>query len=128
MIEINNLSGFRIDKKLFTGVAKKVLKGENKGIKNISLAFVTKEEIKKLNKKHRGKNKPTDVLAFGEISNFKFQISNYLGEVVICPEIAKGEMLRVFVHGILHLLGYDHKTERQAEKMQKAEEKYISRI
>ena len=64
MIEINNLTNFTVDKKSFSQVAKKVLMGENKGTENISLAFVGKEEIKKLNKKFRNKNKPTDVLSF----------------------------------------------------------------
>ena len=69
MIEINNLTNFTVDKKSFSQVAKKVLKGENRETETISLAFVGKEEIKKLNKKFRKKNKPTDVLSF----NLKLQ-------------------------------------------------------
>ena len=64
MIEINNLTKSRFDKSFFSTVAKKVLSGENRRTENISLAFVGKEEIKKLNKKFRKKNKPTDVLSF----------------------------------------------------------------
>ena len=139
MIEINNLTFFAVDKKFFTGVAKKVLSGENRGTQTVSLAFVGKEEIRRLNKKFRKKNKPTDVLAFGE--NSKFQIPNsksgYLGEIIICPDVvkenakkygvsAKSETLKVFVHGILHLCGYDHeKSEKEAEIMSKKQEKYL---
>jgi len=135
MIEINNLTNFDIDRKNFSTVAKNVLKGENRVREKISLAFVKKEEIKKLNKKYRGENKPTDVLSF-ELREEK----NYLGEIIICPEIAaenakgygttiKQEMMKVFIHGILHLCGYDHeKSEKEAEAMRQKEEKYLSKI
>jgi len=139
MIEINNLTNFSVDKKLFSTVAKKVLKGENRVTETISLAFVGKEEIKKLNRKFRKKNKATDVLAFGEIFNFQFPISktNYLGEIVICPEVVKEnverygvpekkEILKVFIHGILHLCGYDHEKSKAEEKiMGEKETKYL---
>jgi probable rRNA maturation factor len=141
MIEINNLTNFPVDKKSFSQVAKKVLKGENRETKNISLAFVGKEEIKKLNKKFRKKNKATDVLSFsaqgGPASGWNIEEENYLGEIIICPEVvkenakkygisAKEETMKVFVHGILHLLGYDHeKTEKKAEEMEDKEKFYL---
>ena len=132
MIEINNLTSFAVDKKLFTGIAKKVLSGENRGTETLSLAFISKEEIKKLNKKFRGKNKPTDVLAFGGISNFEFRISNFLGEVVICPEVVKEkkeDIKKVFIHGIFHLLGHDHEnSEEEAQKMEQKEKSYLNKI
>jgi probable rRNA maturation factor len=136
MIKINNFSGYSLgpslNKKIFSTVAKKVLSGENKRTENLSLAFVDKKEIKKINKKFRKKNKATDVLSFG------FSEKGYLGEVVICPEVVaenakkygntfKSETMKVFVHGILHLLGYDHeKSKKQAEEMGKKQEKYLS--
>ncbi|MBI2054409.1 MAG: rRNA maturation RNase YbeY [Candidatus Staskawiczbacteria bacterium] len=125
MIEINNISSFSVDKKFFSGVAKKVLKGENKEIKNLSIAFVKAEEIKKLNKKYRQKNKPTDVLSFN------LDEGSYLGEVVICPEMVKDDvgMARVLIHGILHLFGYDHeKTKKEKRLMEKKEKYYLSLI
>ena len=148
MIEINNLTSFSIDKKLFTGIAKKVLKSENRVREKISLAFVSKEEIKKLNKKYRGKNKPTDVLSFelGDPPSSRLggttegQGKECLGEIVICPEKVKEnakkyksklkqEMIKVFIHGILHLCGYDHeKSEKEAETMEKKQEYYLSKI
>ena len=118
MIEINNLTKFRIDRKSFTQVAKKVLSGENREKEIVSLAFVSKAEMQKLNKKHRGKNQPTDVLSFEGIN-----------EVVICPEVVKEkkeDIIRVFVHGILHLLGYDHKkSKREAKRMEEKEKFYL---
>ena len=137
MIEINNLAGLTVDKKVFSTVAKFVLKGENRETETLSLAFVKKEEIKNLNKKFRKKNKPTDVLSF-ELKDGSEK--GYLGEIIICPEVvkenaekygvsSKSEMLKVFVHGILHLCGYDHeRSEKEAEEMEKKQEKYLSNI
>jgi len=132
MLEINNLTNFVLDKRSFSTVAKKVLKGENRETATLSLAFVGKEEIKKLNKKFRKKNKATDVLSF------KLSHGNSLGEIVICPEVVKEnslkygvdfkkEMIKVFAHGILHLLGYDHeKSKKEAETMELKQDKYLA--
>ncbi|MDP2741798.1 MAG: rRNA maturation RNase YbeY [bacterium] len=145
MIEINNLTSFAVDKKFFTGVAKKVLKEENKEKKNLSVAFISGEEIKKLNKKYRKKNKATDVLSFGQVLGFKFESSkNALGEIVICPKIVKEnikkynippvggfkkELAKVLIHGILHLLEYDHeKTKKEEIEMEKKEEYYLCKF
>jgi probable rRNA maturation factor len=134
MLEINNLTNFAVNKRSFTQVAKKVLSGENKRTENVSLAFVSKEEMHKLNKKFRKKDKPTDVLSFN------LNEKDVLGEIVICPDIVKEnaekygvsvnyETMKVFVHGILHLLGYDHeKTEKEAEEMEKKQNLYLSKI
>lgn len=144
MIEINNITGHplgvAVDKKLFSTVAKKVLKGENRETETISLAFVGQAEIKKLNKKFRKENKATDVLSF-ELSVQSGLAPNgkdYLGEIIICPEIVKEnakkygvaikrEVLKVFIHGILHLCGCDHeKSKKGADEMFKKQEKYLS--
>jgi probable rRNA maturation factor len=134
MIEVKNLCNFKLNKKLFSTVAKKVLRGENRKTETISLALVSGEEIRKLNKKFRKKNKATDVLSFD------LKEKDYLGEIVICPEVvednakkykvaAKKEFLKVFIHGILHLCGYDHeKSEREAAEMEIRQEKYLSKF
>ena len=141
MIEINNLSRCVLNKKTFSTVAKKVLLGENRTRENISLAFVNTREIKKLNKKFRKKNKPTDVLSFDlkESLGSAQDGKKYLGEIIICPEIVranakkygvpiKKEMLKVFIHGILHLCGYDHEgSEKKTQEMEKKQEKYLSK-
>jgi len=127
MLEINNLTKYSVDEKSFAQVAKKVLSGENRGTETLSLAFIDKTEIKKLNKKFRNKDEPTDVLSFEGIN-----------EIVICPEVVKenskkygtsekAEMMKVFIHGILHLLGYDHEqSEKEADEMEKKEKEYLS--
>jgi probable rRNA maturation factor len=138
MIEINNLTKFRVDKKAFSTVAKKVLSGENKKTKTLSLAFVGKNEIKKLNRKFRKKNKPTDVLSFELDNSITSKKDKYIGEIIICPEVVvenakkygvpvKSELMKVFVHGILHLCGYDHeRLKKEEEIMEKKQEKYLN--
>jgi probable rRNA maturation factor len=134
MIEINNLSKSSLDKKSFSQVAKKVLSGENRESESISLAFVSKEEIRKLNKEFRRKDKPTDVLSFD------LKEEGYLGEIIICPEVVKNnakkygvseksEIIKVFIHGILHLCGYDHeKNKTEEKKMDNKQNFYLAKI
>lgn len=134
MVYIKNLTNIKVDEKVLHRVAKILFKGENIGIeKEISVVLVSKEEIKNFNKEYRGKNKPTDVLSFeGE--------KDFLGEIVICPEIVgknaeedksdfKKELVFVFIHGVLHLLGYEHeKGGAKAEEMKTKEKLYLSKI
>jgi len=86
---------------------------------SISVIFVTKEEIKNLNFEFRAKKEITDVLSF--------EVSDTISEIYICPEyiderlkialkksnltrrILVTEFIRLFIHGILHVAGYDHK-------------------
>lgn len=136
MIEINNLTNFIINKKFFLGVAKKVLKGENKETENLSIAFVSPAQIQKINKKYRGKNKPADVLSFKKTLKFKDEFS----EVVICPAVIKRnlkkhktnlkrELAAALIHGILHNLGYEHEVSKtKARKMFKKQNYYIREI
>ncbi len=136
MIEINNLTNFAVDKSFFTGVAKKVLKGENKQMENLSIAFVGPNEIHKLNKTYRKKDKPTDVLSFEKVSDFKDECS----EIIICPQVVrenakesklslKKELAKIMIHGILHTLGYDHEISPAEEKrMEEKEAYYFSKI
>jgi len=121
MVEINNLTTVSIDEEFLKKVAEKVLEGE-KAKGELSIALVGQGRIRELNKKYRGKNRVTDVLAFP---------SNGLGEIVIClREVKKNakrfgssfekELATCLIHGILHLLGYDH------EKMEEKQKYYLS--
>ena len=105
MIEVNNLTTNRVDKEFLKMVAKKVLTKENRKMVDLSIALVGQGRIKELNKRHRKKNKATDVLSF--------QYNNS-GEVVIClREVKKNakqfkstfkkELARVLIHGIKNL-------------------------
>jgi len=135
MVEINNLTKMQIDQNLIKKIVKNVLKTEKKTEgKDISVAFVGAERMRKLNKKYRGKDQTTDALAFNENSKFG------LGEIVIClQEVKKNsqknnvpfkeEICRVLIHGLLHLLDYDHeKSEKKAKEMQKKENYFLKKL
>jgi len=74
------------------------------------------------------------------VLSFNLDEKGYLGEIIICPDVvkenakkygvtAKSETIKVFVHGILHLCGYDHeRSEKEAEEMEEKQNKYLSKI
>ena len=142
MIKINNLTTNEIKEEFLEKVAKIVLKGKNGKEAGLSIILVGQERMRKLNKKYRGKNKVTDVLAFGQSQKFPIIPENKLdlGEIVICLyEVKKNakrynstfkkELARVLIHGILHLLGYDHtKDEKAAKEMEVKQELYLSQV
>jgi probable rRNA maturation factor len=77
---------------------------------HLAVELVGARRIRELNRAHRGRDRPTDVLAFpidgaGEVSG-----PRELGDVVICPEHASN-VVEAAVHGVLHLCGYDHETD-----------------
>lgn len=132
-IRFFNLPG-RFPASFFQKVAKKVLKTEKKEDSALSIVFVRSAKMRKLNLEYRKKNRPTDVLSFSESSNEE----KYLGEILICLSEVRNnakiynqeleeELKRVLIHGILHLLGYDH--ERKGDKiMMEKQENYLSRL
>ena len=127
MIEINNLTTNPIDEEFLKKIAQKVLVGE-KAKEELSIALVGQGRMRALNKKYRGKNRVTDVLAFP---------NDGLGEIVIClREVKKNakrfgstfekELARVLIHGILHLLGYNHEvSEEKAKEMAEIQKHYL---
>ncbi|MFA5946222.1 MAG: rRNA maturation RNase YbeY [Patescibacteria group bacterium] len=99
----------------------KQLKTAPEGV--VSLSAVTDEEIRRLNRMYRQKDKVTDVLSF---ASPQADMSGYLGDVVISFEQAvrqaedgdlELELTDLLVHGILHVLGYDHEQAEDAEVM-----------
>ena len=107
----------------------KFLKGDNK---EFSLLLTSSKKMKNLNLKFKNKNKSTDVLSFP--NNDKFLNTNYLGDVAINFEIVDKrskdtnfnyEFDRMWVHGYLHLLGFDHKKIKDFNKMSKIEKKIL---
>ena len=93
-------------------------------------------EIKKINKRYRGKNKPTDVISFAYEDSEQFPGEEMLGEIYISIDTArrqskelshtlKYELQFLFVHGVLHLLGYTHETEKDDARMMAAANKIL---
>ena len=104
-----------------------------------SLLLSGAKEIKKLNQKFRKKNKSTDVLSFpfyekNQLNNkIKKEKEVYLGDIIInLSQVKKKnnktkfkeELNKLWIHGLLHLLGYDHKSNSQYLQMQKLEKKF----
>tara|TARA_B100001094_G_scaffold322299_1_gene371398 strand:+ start:230 stop:700 length:471 start_codon:yes stop_codon:yes gene_type:complete len=109
--------------------------------KKVSLTILlsNNKNIKKLNKKFRNKDKPTDVLTFPFEKKFNIKKNCYLGDIVISydyihkPKILnnldfKKKVIKVFIHGFLHLLGYDHVKIKDYKKMTKEEENIYNNI
>ena len=139
MVEINNLSSEVIDELSFKKIVRSILKKENKE-GEISIALVKSEEIRKLNKDYRKKDSATDVLSFpnrNDIIETKDKKECFIGEIVLCPEQIREnsqelksnftkELYWALVHGVLHLLGYKHKSLGDAKKMEEKEEYYLN--
>ena len=79
---------------------------------HLAIAVVGPEEMRALNLRHRGRDRPTDVLSFPVDGAGESAGPRELGDVVICPEAAHGlELEEAVVHGVLHLVGYDHERD-----------------
>lgn len=111
----------------------------------ISLMFCSEEEIHQLNSNYRGKDKATDVLSFAQFEDEFDELYEHaqdfeeliLGDIVIAPTYAyrqaqefgnspEDELRLLLVHGCLHLLGYDHIQDEEAEKMEERERSILS--
>ena len=76
----------------------------------MAIALVGESEIRALNREHRGRDEPTDVLSFPVDGGGPASGPRELGDVVVCPARAH-DVVEVVVHGVLHLCGYDHETD-----------------
>jgi probable rRNA maturation factor len=77
---------------------------------HVAVEFVGADRIAELNRAHRGKNGPTDVLSFPVDERDEPRGPRELGDVVICPEHTE-DLLEAVVHGVLHLTGMDHELD-----------------
>jgi probable rRNA maturation factor len=77
---------------------------------HVAVTLVDEEEIRRLNREHRGRDAPTDVLSFPVDGAGPAAGPRELGDVVICPPHTE-DLIEATVHGVLHLCGYDHETD-----------------
>jgi probable rRNA maturation factor len=77
---------------------------------HLAIELVDEDRIRELNREHRGKDEPTDVLSFPIDEDNPVAGPRELGDVVICPEHTE-DLVEAVVHGVLHLCGYDHETD-----------------
>jgi probable rRNA maturation factor len=141
MIGINNTTKYKIDANLVKKVAGKFLASRHWQKKDLSLAFIGEATMRELNKRYRRKDYPTDVLSFGNPLPFQGgdRGGSDLGEIIINPaqikkqardngNTFKQELIFILVHGLLHLAGYDDRTEKARLRMIKMGEKFIKNI
>tara|TARA_A100001015_G_scaffold303498_1_gene393247 strand:- start:418 stop:879 length:462 start_codon:yes stop_codon:yes gene_type:complete len=106
---------------------------------SLSLLLSNNENIKKLNKEFRKKNKSTDILSFPFNKEQKILKQTYIGDIIISYnfinkpksqriEIFREKLIKTFIHGFLHLLGFDHLKNKDYEKMIKEEERIYQSI
>jgi probable rRNA maturation factor len=77
---------------------------------HLAIELVDAERIRELNREHRGRDQPTDVLSFPVDQDGAAAGPRELGDVVVCPEYTR-DLREAVVHGVLHLCGYDHETD-----------------
>ena len=110
----------------------KKYKFSNKNV-SFTLLLSNNKNIKKLNKYFRKKNKSTDILSFPLDQKKKISKNTYLGDIIISynqldkPKSQdlksfKEKLIKIFIHGFLHLLGFDHKKNKDYSKMLKEED------
>jgi len=99
---------------------------------SLSLLLSNNKNIKKLNKNFRNKNKSTDILSFPFNKKIKFSKNMYLGDIIISYnylnkpksqdlELFKQKTIKIFIHGFLHLLGFNHINNKDYFKMLREE-------
>jgi probable rRNA maturation factor len=112
-VEVSNRSGAAVEEKAAVELAREVLAAEGVLDGELGLAFVGADEIRALKRDHLGIDEPTDVLSFpidGK-DDLPDGITRALGDIVLCPQVVGDEWRQPLVHGLLHLLGYDHGAE-----------------
>jgi probable rRNA maturation factor len=144
MPTIRNLTKRTINGQFILRIAEFVLAKEKATSREFSLVVVGQKRMTVFNETYRHKKGATDVLAFSEKDAspiFPYvNLDQGLGEIVICPGIIQAnakkynssfqaELVRIVIHGILHLIGYDHeKSQKAAEEMGQREEVYFKQL
>ena len=136
---ITNEYNYDKDYSYLDDAIKRVLKHEKVKNANFSIVFVDNDKIQELNKNYRGIDRITDVISFAFEDNAKIKYDDirFLGEIYICIprmiEQAKEyghseerELAFLTVHGLLHLLGYDHQTKEEENVMFSLQEKILN--
>lgn len=127
---IKKIKGYNINLKELEMFAEKILKNYGKEKEDVTVLLCGNRLIKKLNMEYLSKNRPTDVISFP--INEILEDRRYLGDIAISVpyalksakkrgEILENELKKLLIHGILHLLGWDH--EKDSGEMRKEERK-----
>jgi probable rRNA maturation factor len=114
-IELANRSGIAVEEAAAEELARSVLAAEGIEEGELGIAFVGPKEIRRLKGEHLGIDEETDVLSFPLDGRDKLPegVPRQLGDAVVCPQVVGTEWRGPLVHGLLHLLGYEHGPEME---------------
>lgn len=117
-VETTNRSGMVVDADAAVELARRVLAAEGVADGELGLSFVPPDEVRALKREHLGIDEATDVLSFplDRREALPEGVPRALGDVVLCPQVAGSDWRGSLVHGLLHLLGYDHGEEMEARE------------
>ena len=117
-VEVDNRSGAAVDEAAAVELARRVLAAEGVADGELGLGFAGPEEMRRLKREHLGVDEATDVLSFplDGRDDVPDGVPRALGDVVLCPQVVGEDWRAPLVHGLLHLLGYDHGGEMEARE------------
>jgi probable rRNA maturation factor len=117
-IEIDNRSGLPVDVHGAEALARHVLAAEGIDDGDLGIAFVGPDEIRRLKREHLGVDEVTDVLSFPVDGRDELPpgLPRQIGDAVLCPQVVGEEWREPLVHGLLHLVGYDHGAEMETRE------------
>ena len=121
-VEISNRSGAEVDEKAAADLARRVLAAEGIEEGDLGLVFVGPDEMRGLKREHLGVDEATDVLSFpiDRLDELPPGVPRQLGDAVLCPQVVGAAWQAPLVHGLLHLLGYDHGDAMEARELELA--------
>ena len=117
-VETSNRSGVHVDEGAAAELARRVLAAEGVTDGELGIAFVDATEIRALKRQHLDVDEETDGLSFpiDGRDDVPADVPRALGDVVLCPQVAGERWREPLVHGLLHLLGYDHGPEMETRE------------
>jgi probable rRNA maturation factor len=112
-VEVANRSGVEVEQEEAVELARRVLSEEGVEDGELGLHFVGPDEMRALKRDHLGIDEVTDVLSFPIDAREPLEpgVPRQLGDAILCPEVVGEAWRRPLVHGLLHLVGYDHGAE-----------------
>ena len=117
-VETDNRSGVSVDRDAAEALAVRVVTAEGVSDGELGIAWVASNEMRALKREHLGIDETTDVLSFPLDGRDELPDGEprALGDVVLCPDVVGESWREPLVHGLLHLLGYDHGEEMTARE------------
>jgi len=138
----NDVRRSGIDARRLRRTTRKLLQAAGEGGSHLSLSLVDDDQMREINRKHRGIDRPTDVLSFplqDDRVSTPASPERHIGDVVISLETAKrqaaeydapveNELYRLLIHGLLHVLGHDHEAPPERAAMEREERRLAAAI